>query len=162
MDAGIWDAGAVVLAAVVGLGGSGFVVKQAREAQRTAEAAATEEKHRREIAETAREFAEQRKLDQTAFDRFERHNQQVIEQLTQELSACKEITGAAVGYTQSLHDHMLVVHEELRRNQIAVPPMPRVPEALSKYPWIPWKSGLTYEDASGGLNGQGHKKDGHA
>lgn len=153
MDAGIWDAGAVLVASLIGLGGSGFVVRQARQAQHGAEQDAAREREERRLAERDRDSAQQRKLDQEAFDRFEKHNQRVIDDLSRELSACKEITGAAVGYTQSLHDHMLVVHSELKKNHLEVPPIPPVPEALTRYPWIPWRNGLTYEDAAG-LNGQ--------
>jgi hypothetical protein len=160
VDAAIWDAGAVIVAGLMGFGGSGIVVRQARSAQRNAELETERERSERRVAEAARDSAQQRKLDQEAFDRFERHNAEVIKQLTDELRACKEITGAAVGYTQSLHDHMLVVHAKLAENRIAVPPMPRVPDKLTQYPWIPWSNGLTYEDAAG-LNGQGNK-DGNA
>lgn len=153
MDAAIWDAGAVLVASIIGLGGSGFVVKQARQAQHAAEQDAERERAERRLAERDRDSAQQRKLDQEAFDRFERHNQAVIRQMSEELQACKEITGAAVGYTQSLHDHLMVVHAEMKKNHLAVPPIPPVPDKLTQYPWIPWRNGLTYEDAAG-LNGQ--------
>lgn len=159
VDAAVWDAGAVLIASLVGFAGSGVVVRQARAAQHNAEQETERERSERRIAEAARDSAQQRKLDQEAFDRFERHNANVIKQLTTELQACKEITGAAVGYTQSLHDHLLVVHGELKRNNLTAPPIPEVPEALTRYPWIPWRNGLTYDDAAG-LNGRGSKDGG--
>lgn len=143
MDAGIWDAGAVLIAALLGLGGSRIVVKQARDAQRSAELDTVREREQRENAE-------QRKLDQSAFDRFERHNQQMIDQLTRELGKCQELTGAAIGYSQALHTHMLVLHEELSKNHIPVPAAPPVPDQLARIPWIPWgRNGATPNDAMG-------------
>lgn len=142
IDASWADAGAVLLSSFVALAGSGFVVRQAREQART-------ERGRREAAELQREAATQRKLDQEAFDRFEKANETRIKELLHELRSCKEITGAAVGYARALHDHMQVVHSELARNHIPVPAAPDVPDALSRYPWIPWKNGVSADDAKG-------------
>lgn len=147
IDPAVADGGAVLIAGVLALLGPRWTVKQARQAQRHAEAETARERERREAAEAARDSAQQRKLDQEAFDRFERANEQRIQELSKQLDSCTQIAGAAVGYAKALHNHLDVVHGELIRNHIPVPPTPPVPDTLSRYPWVSWKNGMTPDTA---------------
>lgn len=142
IDASWTDAAAVIVAAFIALAGATLAVRQAREQAR-------EERRRREQAESQRDSAAQRKLDQEAFDRFEKANETRIKELLRELNNCKEVTGAAIGYARALHDHLQMVHSELMTHQIPVPTAPEVPAVLSRYPWIPWNNGVSADQAKG-------------
>lgn len=147
IDPAVADAAAVLGAGGLALLGSRWTVRQAKSAQQHAEEETSRERERREAAEAQRDSAQQRKLDQEAFDRFERANEQRIKELSKQLDSCTQIAGAAVGYAKALHDHLEVVHGELVRNHIPVPPTPQVPDTLSRYPWMSWKNGLTPDTA---------------